>query len=492
MSIRSIISSSLVCLAAVVVTGCGNGESSFVPGESTGKLMTNARAEVRKTVDSVFGTPQNLVVWDKLPLNDGGIRGSITGYGRSRDGAKTTKQLTVTLDSEWAPESAAGAIVSFYGGVWAEAVVEKWDPETGDMLLTGTVVDPNSDPNSDEPKKPALGQRIVINSGVVLRHGRQLYQRHCSHCHGTSGDGAGPTAEYLHPLPRDYRLGKFKFISNKTGSRPSRDDLHRILKNGIPGTYMPSFVPMLKDEELTAVIEYVRFLSMRGEFEQKLGVAFTEYTLEAYKSAENKKDLVNDLNAFIAEDFKDEVEFVQDDLAEAWTVADDEEESGVSPVAPRVPDTLESRQRGRELFVGKALNCVNCHGIDGRGNGPQTEDFEEGADEPGLHNAWGHVVKPRNLTTGIYRGGRRPIDLYRRIVAGIDPSKMPAFGGKMPIPAGRLAADASPEDAAIAQDEQVWHLVNYVLSVPFAVEPGHLPEPVADEADEPQTNPEEN
>ncbi len=492
MSIRTIISSSLVCLAALVMAGCGNGESSFVPGKSTGKLMTGAQAQVRKTVDTVFGTPQNLVVWDVLPINDGGIRGTLTDYGKSSAGAATTKWLTITLDSDWATDSPEGATIDFYSGVWSQATIKEWNPETGQVLLTDKVARADGSKKKDVPQKPSVGEKIVINSGVVLRHGRSLYQRHCSHCHGTSGDGAGPTAEYLHPLPRDYRLGKFKFISNKTNSRPSRDDLHRILKNGVPGTYMPSFVPMLKDEELTAVIEYVRFLSMRGEFEEKLGIAFTEYTMEAYSKSDEKKQLVADLKSFIQEDLKDELEYVQEDLKTAWTDADDFETSGVFPVAPRVPDSLASRQRGRELFVGKALNCVNCHGIDARGNGPQTEDFEEGADEPGLHNAWGHVVKPRNLTTGIYRGGRRPIDLYRRIVAGIDPSKMPAFGGKMPIPAGRLAADASPEDRAIAQDEQVWHLVNYVLSVPFEVEPGHLPEPVLAETDEPQTTPEEN
>jgi len=40
-----------------------------------------------------------------------------------------------------------------------------------------------------------------------------LYRQHCAHCHGVSGDGAGPTAAYLNPYPRDYRKGIFKFKS---------------------------------------------------------------------------------------------------------------------------------------------------------------------------------------------------------------------------------------------------------------------------------------
>ncbi|HSG69996.1 MAG TPA: hypothetical protein VLA12_06245, partial [Planctomycetaceae bacterium] len=56
-------------------------------------------------------------------------------------------------------------------------------------------------------------------------------------------------------------------------------------------------------------------------------------------------------------------------------------------------------------------------------------------------------VQPRNLKLGQYRGGRRPIDLYRRIYAGIAPSKMPNFATSPP--------------------ETIWDAVNYVLHVPF-------------------------
>ena len=44
-----------------------------------------------------------------------------------------------------------------------------------------------------------------------------LYREHCAHCHGISGDGAGPTARTLNPYPRDFRLGKFKFKSTPAG-----------------------------------------------------------------------------------------------------------------------------------------------------------------------------------------------------------------------------------------------------------------------------------
>ena len=68
-----------------------------------------------------------------------------------------------------------------------------------------------------------------------------LFREHCVHCHGITGDGAGPTAAYLNPYPRDYRPGVFKFKSTPTGAKPMHDDLVKIVTEGIPGTAMPSF-----------------------------------------------------------------------------------------------------------------------------------------------------------------------------------------------------------------------------------------------------------
>ena len=45
--------------------------------------------------------------------------------------------------------------------------------------------------------------------------------------------------------------------------------MKRVLVNGVPGTSMPSF-RLLPDNEIEALIEYVRYLSARGETEIKL------------------------------------------------------------------------------------------------------------------------------------------------------------------------------------------------------------------------------
>ena len=117
------------------------------------------------------------------------------------------------------------------------------------------------------------------------------------------------------------------------------------------------------------------------------------------------------------------------------------------PKVNRTPSSPESIARGQVLFNGPVAKCNTCHGAAGLGDGPQTQLVQEGETIPGLFDKWGNEIEPRNLRTGIYRGGRRPIDLYRRIRAGIKGTPMPPFG--------------------TLSDEEVWDLVNYVMSIPF-------------------------
>jgi hypothetical protein len=63
-------------------------------------------------------------------------------------------------------------------------------------------------------------------------------------------------------------------------------------------------------------------------------------------------------------------------------------------------------------------------------------------------------VPPRNLRLGIYRFGRRPVDTYRRIFAGINGTPMPQGGADASNPSGMTS-------------EEIWHIVNYVRSLPY-------------------------
>ena len=56
--------------------------------------------------------------------------------------------------------------------------------------------------------------------------------------------------------------------------------------------------------------------------------------------------------------------------------------------------------------------------------------------------------RPANLNRGVYKGGRRPIDLYWRIAKGINGAKMPAHYPTI-------------------EPERIWDLVNFVLELPY-------------------------
>ncbi|MBV8313662.1 MAG: cytochrome c, partial [Planctomycetaceae bacterium] len=74
-------------------------------------------------------------------------------------------------------------------------------------------------------RRVKLSRIVVPGQPPIVEYqegGYALYRRHCLHCHGVSGAGDGPTAEFLYPRPRDYRKGLFKFTSTPLGEKPTR------------------------------------------------------------------------------------------------------------------------------------------------------------------------------------------------------------------------------------------------------------------------------
>lgn len=330
------------------------------------------------------------------------------------------------------------------------------------LAMFGTPDDPVALPETGlDIAKLRLAAGPVRSDIVGRKNG--LYREHCAHCHGITGDGLGPTAAFLNPYPRDYRPGVFKFKSTERSDKPTHDDLVRILHNGIPGTSMPSFA-LLSEAQVDALAEYVKYLAIRGETEIALMRAYFELDDDAQgKLPESREFLVDETLAVIAD---------------RWKAAAD----AAIPV-PEMPadiDLTASIAKGRELFYGDKANCVKCHGPTALGDG-QANDYDDwnkniwkiesklaqlsGGDADAAQRRWmaefaqvlegdaltPRTIPPRNLRHGIYRGGRRPLDLYYRIHAGINGAPMPAAKGTI-----------SPED--------IWHIVNYVRSLPYELD----------------------
>ncbi len=360
-----------------------------------------------------------------------------------------------------------------------------------------------------ETIKPITYVSAATGGKTQIAGGYGLYRKYCLHCHGLQGGGDGPTSAFLYPRPRDYRPGIFKFTSTAPSNpKPTRDDFRKTLRYGLHGTSMPAFEALMTPAEIEQVIDYVVFLSIRGEVEKNL--------IDEAKLADKDEasaiadDTVKDLLANIVNNWK---------AVEGLVVA---------PKARRVPPTRESVMRGRDIFLGinktgNKVVCTDCHGPQGLGNGAsfverrlfdkivfahldhrtfggamtdeqkketdaileaaiasryrEVHDEERSAHhvpgavhepedaaafeakykeyhdrmmtawKPGSLDDWGNPLRPANLNLGVYKGGRRPIDLYWRIAKGINGAKMPAHSNLLP-------------------DEQIWDVVNFVLALP--------------------------
>jgi c(7)-type cytochrome triheme protein len=154
-------------------------------------------------------------------------------------------------------------------------------------------------------------------SADVAERGKAVYLETCAVCHGDKGDGSGPLAAGLDPIPRDFTSGKFKFRSTNSSSLPRDFDLFRTITRGIPGTSMPSF-SFLPYGDRAALVQYVKAFSP----------LFTER-----KPANPIK---------------------------------------MSEPPPRTPELMEL---GKKLYT--EAECHKCHGETGRGDGPSAPTLKD-------------------------------------------------------------------------------------------------------------------
>lgn len=311
------------------------------------------------------------------------------------------------------------------------------------------------------PERPTLwGMRDYIggdpDTGYTahLQVGRSLFKKHCLHCHGIYGRGDGPTAEFLRPLPRNLWNGAFKFKSTELPAKPTKADLIRTITYGVHGTAMPSFM-ILDDKDLgvTVIAEQRDDYDMKKRFEKTKVVEYlADYVVHLAMLgevtegvAQIARDIEGDNDAVEAE-IAAEYQTLYEEIAEKWRLAGDK----IIPIpVARTPMSDASIQRGRQVFLTAKNQCVECHQRDAKGGTERVgaDLIKQWREKPNweTHPANENLPNPRNITLGQFRGGRRPVDLYRLLVAGVPP--MPSLGSAL-----------SPAER--------WDVVNYLLSVP--------------------------
>jgi mono/diheme cytochrome c family protein len=223
--------------------------------------------------------------------------------------------------------------------------------------------------------------------GADAARGRELYAKQCAPCHGPDGRGDGAAAYLLSPKPRDFRAGNYRLVS--TWERVATDDdLFRTITRGIPGSAMPSW-EHLSDADRRALVVHLR-------------------------------------------SFADQAVTVVPSKAPEGGAAG----AGVVLVPPEPADSSTNVARARELF---AEACASCHGAQGKGDTDQK-----------LVDAEGRPVRPRDLTSGVFKTEPTPEALYRRIMVGLPGTPMPL------------------NDWAYGDDG--WYLVRYILSLSSPVQ----------------------
>jgi mono/diheme cytochrome c family protein len=385
-----------------------------------------AQDRLRGALEMLFGTPSHpsfmkLEGWEVDP-NDG-------GYAELSD----EEFDVLKADNRRAFRAQIEAIrAGDFEGVpeplYADRLWQEWLDHKA--LLAG-------DPDAvfEEGSETTWRERAIANFEgwyPMLAESSEMYRQQCFHCHGSSGGGDGSTARFLDPLPRDYRAGKFKFTSVGK-ARPRRADLLRILQEGVYTTAMPSFA-RFSLAQLNGLVDYVRLLAMRGEVEGLLILDFDPAVGIEIGQVQAAYELV----------------------WERWQTGGEKYVRYEGEIPAATPERIA---HGRFLFLGdKAANCIKCHGASGRGDGASAKERDAVTGEMvWAKDEWGNPIQPRDLTRGVFRLGRRPIDIYRRIYSGITGTPMPEHFGMM--------IEDQDGSKHPLNESDVWDLVHYVRSL---------------------------
>jgi cytochrome c oxidase cbb3-type subunit I/II len=227
-----------------------------------------------------------------------------------------------------------------------------------------------------EPQAVSVSVMTLPNTPQQVERGKLVYERRCVGCHGVKGDGNGPAATFLAPRPRDFTLASFKFRTTPSGSLPTDGDLYRTLTRGVRWTAMPTWHE-LPDKDRIAVIAYIKTFSAR------------------------------------------------------WK--DERPEPPVVIGAPPAP-TPGLLARGKALYT--RAKCFQCHGDDGKGDGPSAAELRDDLKFP---------IRPTDFTRGQFKGGGEVTDIYRAMTTGLDGTPMPSFADSL-------------------KDDERWAISYYVLS----------------------------
>lgn len=229
---------------------------------------------------------------------------------------------------------------------------------------------------------PAI-RRSPTNEPLALREsrGKVIFEEKCAGCHGIYGNGRltsdvgtstnfNTAYHFLNPQPRDFTTAAFKSRTTPSGALPTDEDIFRTITRGVRrGQVMPAWGNaadghILPEQDRWDLVDYVKTFSPR----------------------------------FKTEPVPDPIQI---------------------PVPP-FPSVKEAPaaliQEGRMVY--RTLQCWSCHGNAGKGDGPSAND---------LVDDWETPIRPFDFSTGAFKFGDSPADVYRTFNTGLNGTPMPSF-----------------------------------------------------------------
>jgi len=267
-----------------------------------------------------------------------------------------------------------------------------------------------------------------------LARGKEVFERKCAGCHGKFGNGRltannevsnnfNDAYHFLDPQPRNFTLGAFKSRTTPSGALPRDEDLYRIITRGIrKGQIMPAWGNasdghVMTEQDRWGLVDYVKTFSDRFQ-----------------------------------------------------------KEAVPPPIDIPVPPFLSAQAAPAELvregkLVYRVLQCWSCHGTGGRGDGPSANALVDDYDVP---------IRPFDFTTGNFKFGDSPPDVYRTFNTGLNGTPMPSFYDTILYPKEAFP-DLKPWEQIyggkqIFTEADVEEIREYIAKLPTAGELGKMSE----------------
>lgn len=225
-----------------------------------------------------------------------------------------------------------------------------------------------------------------------LQRGREIYEENCRVCHGDRGNGATWTHSVLNPPPRNFTSPQARRIL-------TRKRMLASVTFGRKQTAMMSFSTRLSEEEIGAVVDYIRDVFMKGPVVADAGVADLSGGAGRHADAGQAPGGGHP---------RTPSSFGAHGMAPG--VGQPPEPATKVDMSVGFPGELKGDfVRGRRIYLN---NCSTCHGVRGDGLGPRSSFIQP---------------KPRNFLHVESRNTLNRPALFRAIGVGKPGTVMPAW-----------------------------------------------------------------